>query len=70
MLHLPPSGHSQLSTPLPILGAGEAPAVHSPTSLRLGWKESVGVRPHPPQFLSQFFKSPNHYWLSQKINSL
>lgn len=46
MLHLPHLAFTA-QHPLPILGVGEAPAVHSPTSLRLGWKECVGVLPPP-----------------------
>jgi hypothetical protein len=64
----PYSGHSQLSTPIPILAAGEEP---QSTLLRLDRKgEGWGRHPTPTICIPVFQEIPNHYWLSQKINSL
>lgn len=76
MLHsFSPSGGFTAQHPRPSwLLKGPPDTVHRPRSLRLGgrkgrgWGINPALPPHP--FLPIFQEIPNHYWLSQKINSL
>ena len=77
MLHsFAPSGGFTAQHPRPSwLLKGPLDTVHRPRSLRLGGEEGPGVghqpRPRPPAISLPIFQEiPNHYWLSQKINSL
>lgn len=68
-----PTGGIHSSAPLPLLGAtgpplhSDSPQAQIPQARKEGW----GHLHHPPAISLLIFQEvPNHYWLSQKINSL
>lgn len=76
LLGVAPTGGIHSSAPLPLLGArGPSPPTPPPDSSQAqipkARKEGWGHLHHPPAISLLIFQEvPNHYWLSQKINSL